>query len=148
MLSYENNEWIVIKTCPRCVKESRGRGDLSTGRRMHNVLGSWIECRLCGWWGDEHECQEYRFPCEVQQVMVMDIEVLQNLWAFALRKGEATEIMIPEGDHWTLPPFMIKAEDCKDRIMKTGPCYMQTALKILVARGCLLPGAYKIVLEA
>ncbi len=144
MLSYEDNELIVIKTCPRCAKDGRGRGILSTERRKHNVNGSWIECRLCGWWGDEVQCQEYCFPMDVEQVVVMDLEVLQNLWAFALRKDEPAEISVPGSQYWPAPTFEIKAEDCMDRLMKMDSCLMETALRLLVARGCLLPGFYKI----
>lgn len=79
---------------------------------------------------------------------VLDIDVLQNLWAFALRKDESVEIMVPGSNHWPAPKFEIKAEDCKDRLMSMDTCYMETALRLLVARGCLLPGVYKIVLEA
>lgn len=145
MLSYENNELLTIKVCPRCAKEGRGRGVLSNENRFLND-GSWIECKLCGWWGDQVDCQEYCFPCEVRRVVVMDLEVLQNLWAFALRKDEKTRVVTVDGAYYdALPTFDIRAEDCKDQLIRFDLCSIQTALQILVARGCLLPGFYKII---
>ena len=150
MLSYENDELITVKVCPRCAKERRGRGILTNEKGFLNKdISTYTECLLCGWFGDEDQCQEYCFPCEVQQIVVMDLEVLQNLWAFALRKDEAVEIDPLNGGHYEGdPPYNVRAKDCRDRLMKgLTHCSITYALRILVARGCLLPGFYKIMYE-
>ena len=151
MLSYENNELITIKACPRCAKEGRGRGLLTfKGFRYSSTCKKhYLECRLCGWAGDEVLCQEYCFPCEVEQVTMMEVEVLQNLLTFASRKDEAVEIGQVTGGYYDADPiYDIRADDCRDRFMKgLTHCNVVFALKILVARGCLLPGFYKITYE-
>jgi hypothetical protein len=82
----------------------------------------------------------------MQQVVVMDLEVLQNLWAFALRKDESVEIGPTTGFRSDAAlTFNIRAEDCRDRLlMGLTNCSIIFALEILVARGCLLPGIYRI----
>jgi hypothetical protein len=84
----------------------------------------------------------------MEQVTVLDIEVLQNLWAFALRKDESVEIDPLNGGYYEGgPPYNVRTEDCKDRLMKgLTRCSITYALRLLVARGCLLPGFYKIKL--
>jgi hypothetical protein len=75
----------------------------------------------------------------------MDVEVLQNLWAFALRSDEPAKIDLYGSAYYdALPTFDIREKDCRDRLMKVDLCSLETALKIMVARGCLLPGLYKI----
>jgi hypothetical protein len=148
MLSYENDELLIVKVCPKCAKAGRGRGllvpDGFTYSRDQD--DNRYKCRLCGWVGTDFMCQEYCFPCEVQRVTVMEVEVLQNLLTFACRKDEAVEIGQVTGGYYDADPtYDIKAEDCRDRLMKgLTNCNVDFALKILVARGCLLPGFYKI----